>query len=168
MRNGLQEIAALAGARPPVPGASGTVSLAITRRPRDAMSATTGAIATGVPGDGGVGGVADADLALTIASADAERSLSGEVEPSVAFMRGRLKATGGGALLLGLLASTATDSYRGTGASGCRAGRSRQPPGGVVAWRHGVPACSERCRATRLTGGAPRTGPGGPHAGGPG
>ena len=59
-----------------------------------------------------MGAIADADLMLTIARDDAQAVASGEVEPSVAYMRGRLKASGDGALLLGLLASTATESYR--------------------------------------------------------
>jgi putative sterol carrier protein len=59
-----------------------------------------------------VGPVVDAELSLSIAYADAQAVASGEVEPSVAYMRGRLKASGDGALLLGLLASTATERYR--------------------------------------------------------
>ena len=77
------------------------------------MSATTGSIATGCPGAGGVGVAADADLALTIDRDDAWTVLTGEVEPSVAFMRGRLKATGDGGLLLELLESTTTGGYQG-------------------------------------------------------
>ena len=64
------------------------------RRTRDASVGYHWSYRDGVPGDGGVGGVADADLALTITRADAGAVASGEVEPSVAFMRGRLKATG--------------------------------------------------------------------------
>jgi hypothetical protein len=108
----VEHVAAEAGARPPVPGANGTVSLAIGDK-RGSEVAYHWSYRDGIPGEGGVGGVADADLVLTITRADAEAVASGEVEPSVAFMRGRLKATGSGALLLGLLASTATDSYRG-------------------------------------------------------
>jgi hypothetical protein len=108
----LQHVAAEAGARPPIPGANGTVSLAITGK-RGGEVSYHWSYRDGIPGEGGVGGVADADLVLTIARGDAEAVASGEVEPSVAYMRGRLKATGSGGLLLGLLASTATDSYRG-------------------------------------------------------
>ncbi len=72
----------------------------------------------GVPGDGGVGGGRRRRPGADDRSGPTPgRSPTGEMEPSVAFMRGRLKATGDGGLLLGLLASTATDSYRG-GASG--------------------------------------------------
>jgi putative sterol carrier protein len=107
----LGEVAAQAGARPPVSGANGTVSLAITTGKRDEVSYHW-SYRNGVPGDGAVGAAADADLVLTIARDDAQAVASGEMEPSVAFMRGRLKASGDGALLLGLLASTATDTYR--------------------------------------------------------
>ncbi len=58
------------------------------------------------------GAAPDADLTLQIGRADAQAVATGQVEPSVAYMRGRLKATGDGALLLGLLASTATDGYQ--------------------------------------------------------
>jgi hypothetical protein len=107
----LKEIAALADSRPPLPGASGTVSLAITAgRGRDVGYHWE--YRDGVPGAGGVGVAADADLALTIARDDAWSVLAGEVEPSVAFMRGRLKATGAGGLLLELLESTTTPEYQ--------------------------------------------------------
>ena len=107
----LKEVSAQAGTRPPVPGANGTVSLAITIGRRDEVSYHW-SYRDGVPGDGGLGAASDADLTLTIARDDAQAVASGDVEPSVAYMRGRLKASGNGALLLGLLESTATDAYR--------------------------------------------------------
>ena len=60
---------------------------------------------------GGAGAADGAELALTAAAADAADVLAGRVEPSVAFMRGRLKASGEGGLLLAFLASTATDDF---------------------------------------------------------
>ncbi len=106
-----KEIAALADSRPSLARGSGTVSLAITAgRGRDVGYHWE--YRDGVPGDGGVGVLADADLVLTIARDDAWSVLTGEVEPSVAFMRGRLKAAGDGGLLLELLASTTTKGYR--------------------------------------------------------
>ena len=66
-----QQVAALAGSRPPVPGANGTVSLAISDG-RGSEVSYHWSYRDGIPGDGGVGGVADADLALTITRADAE------------------------------------------------------------------------------------------------
>jgi hypothetical protein len=105
-----QDVAALAGSRPPVPGANGTVSLTVTRG-KGIAAAYHWAYKAGEPGAGGVGQMADADLVLTIPDADAALVAAGEIEPSVAYMRGRLKATGDGALLLGWLESTATDAY---------------------------------------------------------
>jgi hypothetical protein len=108
--DGLKELAALAGSRPPVPGATGTVSVTIAGAP-GGDAAYHWSYRDGTPGDGGIGPAAQADLALSIAAADAETVATGAVEPSVAYMRGRLKATGDGALLLGVLASTATGRY---------------------------------------------------------
>ena len=107
----LQGLADLADSRPPVPGITGTVSVAITIGRRDQV-AYHWSYRDGVPGDGGVGAAADAQLALLAANDDAAALMSGEVEPSVAYMRGRLKASGDGALLLAYLESTATDQYR--------------------------------------------------------
>ncbi len=107
----LKEMAALADSRPALPRASGTVSLAITAgRGRDVGYHWE--YRDGTPGAGEVGVAADADLALTIARDDAWSVLTGEVEPSVAFMRGRLKATGAGDLLLELLESTTAPEYQ--------------------------------------------------------
>jgi len=107
----LENLAAATGTRPPVPGATGTVSVVITGR-TGGDAAYHWSYRDGVPGDGGVGAAPDADLTLTISRADADSVASGEVEPSVAYMRGRLKAAGDGALLLGLLASTGTARYQ--------------------------------------------------------
>jgi hypothetical protein len=107
----VKELASLAEARPPVPGATGTISVAITGGPGgDVLYHWS--YRDGVPGAGGIGAAADADLSLIIGEADARTVASGDMEPSVAYMRGRLKASGDNALLLGLLASTGTESYR--------------------------------------------------------
>ena len=106
----LKDVAALADARPPLSGASGTVSLAITAG-RGREVGYHWQYREGLPGGGSVGVAADADLVLTIARDDAWSVLTGEMEPSVAFMRGRLKATGDGGLLLAVLESTSTGAY---------------------------------------------------------
>lgn len=105
-----QEVADLGRSRPEVAGANGTVSLTVTRG-KGIAAAYHWTYKDGAPGAGGVGQLADADLVLTITDADAALVASGDIEPSVAYMRGRLKASGDGALLLGWLASTATDAY---------------------------------------------------------
>jgi hypothetical protein len=107
----LKDMVAAAGTRPPVEAANGTISVTITGGPAGEV-AYHWSYRTGIPGDGGIGAMATADLILTIGHADARTVATGEVDPSVAYMRGRLKASGDGALLLGWLASTATDDYR--------------------------------------------------------
>lgn len=96
---------------PPAPGAEGTVSLAITTAPRREVAwhwnYRDGTVTAGGSGNGG-----EPKLALTLTAADAPDVLSGRVEPSVAFMRGRLKATGDGGLLLAFLASTITGGFQ--------------------------------------------------------
>lgn len=117
---------------PPAPGAEGTVRLAVAVAPRrevafqwryrggeavagadtadgaDKAGGAAGRVAAGGAGGAGgaVGAVGQPEVTLTLAAADAADVLSGQVEPSVAFMRGRLKASGDGALLLAFLSST--------------------------------------------------------------
>lgn len=52
-----------------------------------------------------------ADLEMSISSEDAELVKRGELSPCVAFMQGRLKATGDNALLLEVLAWTVTAGF---------------------------------------------------------
>jgi putative sterol carrier protein len=93
---------------PDAPGLSGTVSFAVTegtgRKRQEAGFHWR--YHEGKPVDGAAGVDADADLVLLIAGDDAVDLLSGQVEPSVSFMRGRLKASGDGGLLLGFLRAT--------------------------------------------------------------
>ena len=99
---------------PEAPGLSGTVSFAVAEGTgKKRLEAgfhwryTDGKALDGAPGvDAG------ADLVLLVAGADAVDLLSGQVEPSVSFMRGRLKASGDGALLLGFLRSTTDDRFK--------------------------------------------------------
>jgi hypothetical protein len=51
------------------------------------------------------------DLTLTIGTDDAHRVKQGELGPSVAFMQGKLKSTGSNALLLSILAWSATPAF---------------------------------------------------------
>jgi putative sterol carrier protein len=53
-----------------------------------------------------------ADVTLTITEEDARAMLSGELDPSVAFMRGTLKTSGDPGLLLRLLAGWSTEPAR--------------------------------------------------------
>jgi hypothetical protein len=83
----------------------------------------------GVAAGGAPGPQPEADLVLTLAAADAVQVFSGAVEPSVAFMRGRLKAAGDGGLLLGFLESTRSDTFEAwrIGMAGL-AGETAAPP----------------------------------------
>lgn len=124
-----EEWAAHAGeqwpALPPAPGASGVVTLVVSTGPRREVAFhwryEEGTAVSGGPGPGsapaapGSGSARDAggDLVLTVSVADAGEILSAAVAPSVAFMRGRLKASGDGGLLLAFLASTEDPAFAG-------------------------------------------------------
>ena len=107
------EAAAAVSLLPEVPGMSGTVSFAVAegtgRKRSEAGFHWRYERGKAVEGEPGVN--ADADLVLLIAGSDADDLLSGNVEPSVSFMRGRLKASGDGAILLGFLRSTAQPEF---------------------------------------------------------
>jgi hypothetical protein len=60
----------------------------------------------------GFGGLDDADVSLTLPYPEAVAIAQGEVAPSVAFMRGRMKTAGNPGKLLDLLAATATPAFR--------------------------------------------------------
>ena len=60
----------------------------------------------------GTGGAPTVDLTLTLTDADARAVLSGTLDPSVAFMQGRMKVAGAMGPLLDLLALAGTDAAR--------------------------------------------------------
>ncbi|HET9731510.1 MAG TPA: SCP2 sterol-binding domain-containing protein [Acidimicrobiales bacterium] len=106
----VESAASLWPSLPEAPGADGSVSLSFVTGPRKEV-AIHWSYADGRPVGGGAGADPDAGLVLSVAAADAADVVSGRVEPSVAFMRGRLKATGDGALLLAFLRSTAAAGF---------------------------------------------------------
>ena len=59
-----------------------------------------------------VGGLADASVSLTLPYADAMAIVCGELEPSVAFMQGRMKTAGDPGIVLQVLAATARVPFR--------------------------------------------------------
>lgn len=95
---------------PEAPGAEGMVSLAFGVAPRKEVAIHWDYSGGRVVG-GGAGAGDDAALALTLGPADVDAVVSGEVPVEVAFMRGRLKASGDGGLLLAFLASTNDPSF---------------------------------------------------------
>ena len=94
---------ALSGLLPHLPGADGVVSLAVSGGGRR-EAAFRWSYKAGMPGE--AGSDVEPDLSMTMASQDAVEVLSGRVEPSVAFMRGRLKTAGDNGMLLLFLDST--------------------------------------------------------------
>lgn len=96
---------------PALAGVGGTVSLSVTGPGKREATLHWTYGQDGRATEGGGGGLESADLALLLASDDAVQVLSGAVEPSVAFMRGRLKANGDGGLLLSFLESTTDDGF---------------------------------------------------------
>lgn len=95
---------------PAAPGGEGTVSLGIATAPRREVSFHW-RYEGGRVVEGGPGAAPEPTLSLSLSAADAPEVLSGRVEPSVAFMRGRLKASGDGSLLLAFLSSTTHDGF---------------------------------------------------------
>ncbi len=61
---------------------------------------------------GGVGPAPDPAVSLTLPVAEARSVLAGELDPSVAFMQGRLKTAGDNGLLLELLAGWSSPAGR--------------------------------------------------------
>ncbi|HMC40433.1 MAG TPA: SCP2 sterol-binding domain-containing protein, partial [Acidimicrobiales bacterium] len=96
---------------PPAPGAEGSVSLGVAVAPRRETAIhwryQDGQVVEGGPGPN----PGESSLSLTLALADAAEVFAGSVPPSVAFMRGRLKASGDGRLLLAFLRSTTEDGF---------------------------------------------------------
>jgi SCP-2 sterol transfer family len=105
-----EAFAATTAGLPEVSGASGTVALKFTGGTRKEI-AVHWTYRDGVPEAGTVGAAAEPDIEFTLAAADASDVISGAVEPSVAFMRGRLKASGHGDLLLAFLQSTTSETF---------------------------------------------------------
>lgn len=96
---------------PEIPGASGVVQTAVTGAPGGDVTYWT-AYADGRVVDSGLGEHLDATVVFTAPYRVAVAVATGEVEPSVAFMRGSMKVAGDQAALLRLLAVTATPAYR--------------------------------------------------------
>jgi hypothetical protein len=63
-------------------------------------------------GDVGIGLLDGADVSLTLPYAEALAIARGELQPTVAFMQGRMKTAGDPGRLLDVLAATATVGFR--------------------------------------------------------
>lgn len=106
-----EAVGALAGDLPSAGGADGTVVLSFAVAPRRERPVHWRYEAGHVVESAAGPPSSEPDLSLTLAGPDAADVLSGRVEVSVAFMRGRLKAAGDGGLLLAFLASTTSPEF---------------------------------------------------------
>jgi hypothetical protein len=87
------------------PGVTGRVGLVVTGT-ADGDIKVRVRLVDGRPVEAVPAGGGDPELTLTVTSGDAAAMARGEMAPSVAFMRGRLKTAGDNGLLLRLLAAT--------------------------------------------------------------
>jgi hypothetical protein len=99
----------LGAALPARPGASARVQYTVTGAPGEVVYWL--AWEDGRVVDGGLGPDPAADVMLTAPRALAAELAAGRVEPSVAFMQGRMKTSGDQAALLRVLAVTATPEF---------------------------------------------------------
>ena len=99
----------LGAALPARPGASARVQHTVTGAPVEVVYWL--AWEDGRVVDGGLGPDPAAEVTLVTPRALAAELAQGRVEPSVAFMQGRMKTSGDQAALLRVLAATATPEY---------------------------------------------------------
>lgn len=88
------------------PGPSATVQVTVGGTPAGDVKFHL-VVADGVVTAATVGNNSKADVTLTIPHAEAQAVLAGDLDPNVAFMRGRMKTAGDPGLLLDLLSATA-------------------------------------------------------------
>jgi hypothetical protein len=91
------------------PTLSGTVVVEVTGGPDGDMAGHV-VFADGSVVSSGPGAVPSPDLTLTLTDEDARGVLAGDLDPSVAFMQGRMKVAGAMAPLLDLLALAGTEA----------------------------------------------------------
>ena len=93
------------------PGLSARIQVVVTGGPEGDVpygcELVGGRLAASAPGR-----IGDPEVTLTVGWEDAQALATGELDPDVAFMQGRMKVTGSMAVLLDLLAVTATPAYR--------------------------------------------------------
>lgn len=85
------------------PGPTGTLQVVVTGAP-DGDGKWHARVDDGVVAEAALGTRPVPDVTLTVSYADASAIAGGELDPSVAFMQGRLKTAGDPGLVLGLLA----------------------------------------------------------------
>lgn len=105
------QIRTLAEPQPPDSGCSARIQYQVTGGP-DGDVGFFRVLQDGRPIASGGGVVEAPDVTLTAAWNDAAAMQRGDLDPSVAFMQGRLKVTGSMDTLLALLALTGTPGYQ--------------------------------------------------------
>jgi hypothetical protein len=98
-------VAALVGSGA-APGPTATVQVVVTGAP-DGDAKFNARLDDGVVAEAALGTRPAPDVTFTASYADASAMATGELDPSVAFMQGRLKTAGDPGLVLDLLASAA-------------------------------------------------------------
>jgi SCP-2 sterol transfer family len=88
------------------PGPTGTFQVVVTGAP-DGEGKWHARVDDGVVAESALGARPAPDVTLTLSYADATAIAAGELDPSVAFMQGRLKTAGDPGLVLDLLAGAA-------------------------------------------------------------
>jgi hypothetical protein len=106
----LADLVASAGDLASAPGVTGSVGLVVTGTAAGDVKMRI-RLVDGRPVEIGTEPGPDPELTLTVPAAEADAIRAGTLDPSVAFMRGRLKTVGDNALLLGVLAATADPGF---------------------------------------------------------
>jgi hypothetical protein len=106
----LAAIVALGGDLAPAPGVTGSVGLVVTGTASGDVKVRIQMV-DGRPVEASTDPGPEPELTLTLPAPEAGAIGAGTLDPSVAFMRGRLKTAGDNGLLLGLLAATAEPGF---------------------------------------------------------
>jgi hypothetical protein len=96
---------------PGPPTMTGSVVVDVTGGP-DGDASIHAVFADGHLEDCGSGTLVSPDVTLTLTDPDARAIVAGDLDPSVAFMQGRMKVVGAMGLVLDLLALAGTDEFR--------------------------------------------------------
>ena len=100
-----EEVRAVGSGLPERSGLTARIQQVITGGP-DGEVPCFWVVEDGRPTSGAVGSVDAPDVTLTLSWSDAAAMVTGALDPSVAFMQGRMKVTGSMALTTGLLSAS--------------------------------------------------------------
>lgn len=102
----------MAEGQPERPGASARMQYVVTGAPDGEDVRYYWVLENGKLLESALGDLADSEITLTQSWADAVAIQKGELDPSAAFMQGRIKVTGNMAKLMSLLPITASPEYK--------------------------------------------------------